>query len=209
MRSPGSEWLDSWDQAYSNDYPDHWISACMTSNGMHNMLKRITTPVKRCLHPCYLKLSWIWKKICFWLYGTEIPNIGPCIQPHPTNWLVHPQTHTFICSTAGITEAAAMAEGLDGGILITGRQHSSMLPPWKAETHWIWREGGEGIIQSFHTNTIRRPNTNIQANTASLDALCNAISRQVWYNIFLPSPFHVFGCLLLYYLTGKTHCSLH
>lgn len=38
---------------------------------------------------------------------------------------------TFICDTGGVTEAAAMTEGLNGGILITERMHMSMWPPCK------------------------------------------------------------------------------
>lgn len=35
---------------------------------------------------------------------------------------------TFICNTGGVTEAAAMAEGLDGGVLIAERLHVCILP---------------------------------------------------------------------------------
>lgn len=38
---------------------------------------------------------------------------------------------TFICHTGGVTEAAAMTEGLNRGVLITERLHISMLPPWE------------------------------------------------------------------------------
>lgn len=38
---------------------------------------------------------------------------------------------TFIGDTGGITEAAAMTEGLDGGILITERLHVCILPSWE------------------------------------------------------------------------------
>jgi len=41
------------------------------------------------------------------------------------------QKHTFICDTGGVTEAAAMTEGLNGGILITEGMHISMLPSCK------------------------------------------------------------------------------
>lgn len=38
---------------------------------------------------------------------------------------------TFICYAGSVTEAAAMTEGFNGGILITERLHISVLPPWK------------------------------------------------------------------------------
>lgn len=49
------------------------------------------------------------------------------------------RTHkpTFICYTGGVTEAAAMTEGLNGGILITERLHMSMLPSWRKSTEII------------------------------------------------------------------------
>lgn len=41
------------------------------------------------------------------------------------------ELHTFIGHTRDVTEAAAMTEGLNGGVLITERLHMSMLPSWR------------------------------------------------------------------------------
>ena len=50
---------------------------------------------------------------------------------HNHVYKTHTHTRTIICYTGGVTEAAAMAEGLNRGVLITEGLHISMLPPWK------------------------------------------------------------------------------
>lgn len=38
---------------------------------------------------------------------------------------------TFVCHADGVAQAAAMTEGLNGGVLVTERLHMSMLPSWR------------------------------------------------------------------------------
>lgn len=78
-------------------------------------------------------------------------------------------TCTFICYTGGVTEAAAVTEGFNGGVLITERLHISMLPPWeKKERH--------GHEQRKYNSASTKQNALVQHSGSQL---CNPCAAQV------------------------------
>lgn len=77
---------------------------------------------------------------------------------------------TFICHADGVAEAAAMTEGLNGGVLVTERLHMSMLPSWRKNKKGVRRQ------RKKYFSPIR-PNALIEY------ALCKLGSKQVLQTI--------------------------